>query len=188
VGIFSSYAAARNYKPLGVEYPKNGVLWATMQHAQYYFNLQKHEEYILLIPDGLSLEIDSPFNTRIDLPAEEVVSCKVGIRGRCLTEFDHIDLRADQVPGTVSVRGHIERNGKVSGVQVDSERGSTPGLASFARQNLRTWQFEPSQREDDIQLVYSVERVERPLEHGISVRLNLPDRVDIEVGPLLTSH
>ena len=65
VGIFSSHEAALEYFPLTVEYSKNAVLWASKQHAEYYYNPGKHEEYLLLIPDGLSLGLDSPFNTPI---------------------------------------------------------------------------------------------------------------------------
>jgi hypothetical protein len=72
VGIFSSHQAALNYKVLAVEYPRNAVLWASKQHAQYYYDAEKHEEYLLIIPDGLSLGVDAPFNTRISLPAATV--------------------------------------------------------------------------------------------------------------------
>jgi len=191
IGIFSSYKAAVNYKILTVDYPKNGVLWASKQHAQYYYSAERHEEYLLLIPDGLSLGVKSPFNTRIDLPPVRKPSCKLEINDRCLVQFEHIDLPADEGPGLVILKGRVQRSGKVTAVRVVADMSSSapsPALIDFAQRNLRSWTFEPGQYEDEVRIVYSVKRVETPLEHGVNVQFMLPDRVNIEIGPMLMPH
>lgn len=118
VGIFSSHKAALNYFPLGVEWTKEGMLWASKQHATYWYDAQKHEEYLLLIPDGFSLEPNSPFNTRIDLPVTGRPSCKLEIHDRCLITFDHIGATSEDGSGTVTLTAQIEQGGFLSGVRI----------------------------------------------------------------------
>jgi hypothetical protein len=191
IGIFSSHEAALEYFPLGVEYPKNAVRWASRQHAQYYYSAEGHEEYLLLIPDGLSLGVKSPFNTRIDLPATGKPSCKLEIGSRCLVQFKHIDLPAEEAPGDITLTGRIERSGKVTAVQVVADKSFSapnPALTNFAQRNLESWIFEHAHHESDIKITYSLKRVETPLEHGINVQFMLPDKVNIEIGPMLMPH
>ena len=138
VGIFSSHKAAVNYVPLGVEYSPNAVLWASQRHAEYYFNAEKHEEYLLLVPDALSLNLKSPFNTRIDLPATGEYSCRLQLRSRCLLAFDHIAATSEDGSGTVTLTAQIEQNGSVSHVRLASpdaiSSGQQRALADFALQ------------------------------------------------------
>jgi hypothetical protein len=191
IGIFSSHKAAVNYKLLTVEYPKNGMLWASKQHAQYYYSAERHEEYLLLIPDGLSLGVKSPFNTRIDLPPAGKTTCRLEINGRCLLQFEHIDLPAGEAPGDVTLTGRLERSGKVTRIHVFAHEGSSApsrALINFAQRNLESWIFERSQHEDDIKITYSLRRVQTPLEHGINVQFMLPDKVNVEIGPMLMPH
>lgn len=71
VGIFSSHKAAVNYTIASVEAKPNENLWASQQHAQYYYNAGKLEDYVLMIPDGLSLRFGPTTTiTRIDLPVK----------------------------------------------------------------------------------------------------------------------
>jgi hypothetical protein len=35
-----------------------------------------------------------------------------------------------------------------------------------------------------MRIVYTLDRVETPIEHGINVQFILPDRVNIQVGPM----
>jgi hypothetical protein len=191
IGIFSSYKAAVNYKLLTVEYPKNGTLWASKQHAQYYYSAERHEEYLLLIPDGLSLGVKSPFNTRVDLPVVGKIACKLRVSNRCLLQFEHIDLPVGESPGDVTLMGRVERSGKVTAVKVVTDGRSslpTPALTNFALQNLKSWRFEPAQQENDLKVTFSLKRVETSLEHGINVQFMLPDKVNIEIGPMLMPH
>ncbi len=187
-GIFSSHKAAVNYQILGSDNPKHALLWASKRHAVYYNDSEAHEEYLLLIPDGLSLGVTSPFNTRIDLPAVGKPSCKLEINNRCLFQFEHMGFPADAEPGAVTLTGRIERSGKVTIGQIEDVRpaaASSPALDNFARRNLANWRFEPSHDVDDIRIRFSLKRVDTPLEHGIDVQFALPDRVDIKIGPML---
>jgi hypothetical protein len=188
IGIFSSYKAASNYIPLTVEYPKNAVLWASQQHAIYYYNAEKLEEYLLLLPDGLTMEPSSSFNTRIDLPVTGSPRCKVEVRGRCLLEFEHIAASTEHGSGTVTLTAQIERSGAVTDVRVidpDIDPSSQKkALSGFATQNLRSWRFERSQTKDAIRIAYSLEHVDTPFKGGINVQFMLPDRISIQTGPL----
>jgi len=189
IGIFSSYRAALNYLPLGVEFPKDAVLWASKQHAEYYFSAEKHEEYLLLIPDGLSLGVNSAFNTRIDLPVTGKPSCKLEIRSRCLLEFAHMALPREEPSGSITLTGRIEPNGSVSRVRLvvlETNSSSThQGLADFAIRNLKSWRFERDGTKDAVRITYSLERGETDLEHGTRVHFMLPGKVNIQTGPLL---
>jgi hypothetical protein len=188
VGIFDSYAAAANYRPLAVEYTTDLVRWASRQHAIYHYNPENHEEYLLLLPDGLSLSRDSPLMTRIDLPTTGPPSCKLQIRGRCLLVFDHIGATEKDGFGTVVLTARMEKNGKVSDVRLaESETVAvTPerlALIQFATRNLRSWRFQDGKAAETFRITFSLEHVDTPLGvDGIDVQLQLPDRVNIKLA------
>ena len=188
IKIFNSDEAALNYVSLGNEYANSAVLWASKLHAIYYSNIERHEEYLLLIPDGLSPSLDSPFNTRIDLPEKRKLQCKLQIRDRCLIEFDHISASKEYGSGAVTLTGQIMPDGTVSEVVVAdpdaNPLSSRIAVAEFATRNLRSWRFEPSLTKDEIRILYSVKQVDAPFEEGVDVRFSLPDRVDVQIGPV----
>jgi len=192
VGIFNSYRAAVNYSPLGVEYTENAVRWASMRHAEYYYSTEKHEEYLLLVPDALSVGVNSPFSTRIDLPVTGKPSCKLQIHDRCLVTFDHIAATSEDGSGTVTLTARIEQSGAVSDVRIPDWGAITSSqqqaLADFAMRNLRTWRFEQSRTKDEMRIMYSLEWVHTPLKDGVEVQFMLPDRVNIKMGPLEEPH
>jgi hypothetical protein len=194
IGIFSSQAAATYLRQpaLPLEPQAEDYEMFKQMHASYLFRPDIHDDYILLMPDPM---IDAPgaaINTKIDLSAAIVPACKLQINNRCLLAFDHIDPPRDETSGSVTLIAEIERVGSVSGIHVVdvSKNGSwaRKSLADFALQNLKTWRFESSQSKNDIRIVYSLERVMTPLEHGINVQFMLPDSITIQVGPLLRSY
>jgi hypothetical protein len=186
VNIFDSYEAALKYEPPSSEYTRDTISSASSRHANYFSNPAKHEEYILLIPDGRTPNLDSPFNTRIDLPATGKPSCKLQIQGRCLLEFEHIELPGKQGPGSVTLTGQINPDGTVSQVAVldPDANDSSPRitLAEFATRNLRSWRFEPSATKDQIKIVYALERRDIPDTSGLTVQFALPDRIDLRMS------
>jgi len=185
VGIFSSNEAAKNYRPLSVEYAKNQEQWASQQHAIYLHDAEEHEEYIMLIPDGLSLGLDSPFNTRIDIPITTMPTCKLDIRGRCLLAFEHIDLPINEEPGIVTFKAQVQPSGFLSGIEeIENPSAKRNPFAEFALRNLKSWHFQRSRTTETIRIVYELEHVYRKLDNGVNVHFMLPERVQIQIGPI----
>lgn len=187
VDFFSSHEAARNYSFRRPEVLPKDDLWASKKHAEYYFNPDTKEEYLLLIPDGLVPDQNSPFNTRIDLATGEKSPCRLRIEGRCLLSFDNIYSAKEYGFGTVIVNAEIKENGAVS---VKNAKGESPNsaresaLTQFAVRNLKSWRFEPADRKTKIRITFSIEQVDTPLKNGINVEFTLPERVKIQIGPV----
>jgi hypothetical protein len=184
VYIFTSWDAALNFVPLGVEYSAQQVAWASKLHAFYSYGEEGQKELLLLTPDGLDQQIDSPINTRLDLSSEVKPRCKLEIKERCVLQFDHISVSPELV-GSVTLTACLNRDGRISKVIVrarDNSRGGGAQLADWAVGNLRSWRVEPGKRSETISLVYSVDQVETPLKHGIDVQFMLPERITIHVN------
>jgi len=187
VSIFSSHRAAVSYRFHPVEALPNDELWASQKHAEYYYSAEKHREYVVLIPDGLSP--DNRFDTRVDLPTSGKPSCKLNLENRCLLAFNHIGVTGEAGSGTVALAAQIEQTGVVSGVRIVNQENvaSTDqrAFANFAVQNLKSWRFEPSKTRNRVKITYSLERVDTALKDGVDVQIMLPDKVKIKMGPLL---
>ena len=194
VSIFSSQAAATYLVSavLPLEPDAQDYEMFKQFHASYRFRADIHDHYVLLMPDPMIDSPGAPINTKIDLAIATVPPCKLQIDNRCVLNLDHIDPPRDETPGSVTLTAEIERAGSVSDVHVvetnKDSSGAQKSLADFALQNLKSWRFEGSQNKNDIRIVYSLERVTTPLEHGINVQFMLPDRVNIQTGPLLLRH
>jgi hypothetical protein len=190
VSIFSSQAAA-TYLVSAVLPPEPDAEDYEMfkqLHASYVFRTDIHDDYVLLMPDPMIDNAASPINTKIDLSTATIPPCQLQINARCLLEFDHIDLVGHEATSTVTLTAEIERSGSVSDVQVvgtdKNSSNAQQAFADFAAHNLKSWWFESSRNKDGIRIVYSIERVTTPLEHGINVQFVLPDRVNIKLGPM----
>jgi Gram-negative bacterial TonB protein C-terminal len=189
--IFSSREAALGYVPVSVEQIPVLLEYQSKLHGYYFYNREKQEDYLLIVPDGGSQEVDSPFDTRIDLPATRTPVCRLASNGRCLLEFQHvyypsIDGRAE-VSGRVTLSGSIRPDGALSGLAVVDATASPPErqpvLVDWARQHLGTWRFEPGKHKDDVRITYYFEVVDSPfVGHGTSVQFRLPYEVRIETG------
>jgi hypothetical protein len=193
VSIFSSHeAATHSTGVLPPEATKTDHEMFAQLHAYYLFDAEKHYDYVVLMPDPTIGDPSAATNTKIDLSKSTVPACKLQIDDRCLLAFDYIGLLSGKDPGTVTLTAQIERNGSVTGVRVvDADLNPSSqqhALADLALQNLKSWRFERSRHTDALRIVYSVEHVNTPLEHGVDVEFMLPDRVDVRIGPLLLSH
>jgi hypothetical protein len=193
VSIFSSPEAATHSmavlppEPTKVDYERLAQL-----HAYYLYDAETREDYIVLMPDPMIGNPNAPTNTKINLTALAAPACKLEINNRCLLKFQHIRLTGQDESGSITLSARIERNGSVSSVRVidGNTNPSSPqhALAYFALQNLKSWHFERSQHEDAIKIVYSLEHVDRPLEHGENVEFMLPDKVRIQIGSVLLAQ
>lgn len=189
--IFDSHEAARNNVPLAVEYAPKLVAWASRLHAVYFYNADKHEDYMVLIPDGLSQENDSPFNTRIDLPITKPPSCRLEIQNRCLLEFQHFTYgfgdNEREVFGTITLSGIIGKQGKITNIHITTANVMPPEqrnlLSAKARANLSTWRFTPDNKSNEIELTYGFEIINSSeLKHKTQVQFFLPHKVIIRTG------
>jgi hypothetical protein len=55
-------------------------------------------------------------------------------------------------------------------------------------EDLKTWRFDPSTTADQLRITFSLEFVDEPIEDGVDVQFNLPERVNIRIGPVYISH
>jgi hypothetical protein len=183
--IFDSYEAARDYFPSSVEQNPFAIACQSHLHGFYVYNKEKHDDYLLIVPDAFSLEVDSPFTTRIDLPSVGAPVCKLAIDGRCLLEFHPIESPFEDrpgVPGRVTLAASIRRNGLVSNLTVVGAEAEPPegraALIDWARGNLSTWRFEPGPHTDRLRITYRFEPRETAGQRP-EVRFVLPDEVSI---------
>jgi hypothetical protein len=159
-------------------------------HAIYVFDQKNHEDYLEISPGGHKRN-DPLHATRIDLPAVGTPTCKIGINGRCLLEFEHMDYpyieHEPEGSGQVNIAGNIQPDGVVSGVAVVGAKVTPPArrdlFATFAAKNLKTWRFEPGKNTDAVRITYRFELVDRtPTYTGFPprVRFELPGQVTIQ--------
>jgi len=87
VAIFSAYDAARECSPQTIEVTHQTIHDASKLHGFYIYNKENHDDYLLIVPNGRRLEVDSRFNTRINLPVVDMPACRLAMKGRCLLEF-----------------------------------------------------------------------------------------------------
>lgn len=191
VFIFSDHESAKYYLPMGVEWTAAKIRWASNLHAAYFYDAEKHEEYLLLIPDHLA-EDEAALDTRIDLSAARQPSCRLQLKGRCLMAFEHFGYPRQYekpiVAGSVTLTGIIQADGSVSNIRpaevVTGSKDHRSLLIKTAVANLRTWRFEPTRQSDPVHLRYSFEIVNAPsLQGKTQLRFSLPEQVTICTGP-----
>ena len=191
VGMFSAHDAAREYSPITIEVTHQTIYEASKLHGFYVYNKENHDDYLLIVPDGRRLEVDWPFNTRIDLPIAGKPACRLAMKGRCLLEFrDYIDYPSvdgkANGSGKVTVAGRIERRGVLSGLHAVDAIADPPELRSAftdrAIQHLLTWRFEPGRQVDDIRITYRFEATDTAARGTSDVQMRLPDEVLIQPG------
>jgi hypothetical protein len=189
--IFSSHEAALGYVPVSVEQTPVFVEYQSKLHGYYFYNKEKHDNYLLITPDGRSQEVDSQFTTRLDLPVTGTPVCRLAIDGRCLLEFQHIYYLSfegkTEISGRVTLGGVIRRDGAVSDLAVVDAKVNPPErqsvLVDWAKEHLGTWRFEPGRHKDRVRITYSFVVADSPLVgHGTDVQFRLPYEVRIETG------
>jgi len=190
VSIFSSFNAALGYSPSTIDASPDVVYCQSRLHGHYAYNKDKHEEYLLIRPDGLSRDPHSPFNTRIDLPVPGTPVCRLSINGRCLLEFQHIDYPYVEgkmaVSGRVTLSGSIRRDGVLSDLAVVEAEATPPerqsALADWALNNLGTWRFEPAKHKDAVRITYHFDADLPLVQQATEVQFRLPSEVRIETS------
>jgi len=190
VSIFSSREAALGWLPLTERTPN---LWEyeSKLHGFYSYVKAKHQDYLLVLPDGHSQDVHSALTTRIDLPTTVAPVCRLAVDSRCLLEFQHMvypgSAEGQRAVGRITIAGTIERDGVVSNLSV-VEASITPAerqpmLVSSAMQNLGTWRFEPGYHPDGIRITYSFDRVDSPSVGDASgLQFRLPFETRAEAG------
>jgi len=188
--IFSSYDAAVAYAPVTVE--ENPVFRAAQAKLHAFYTHDKTTDQLLILPDGLDEEANSPFATRIDLPVAGAAACRLELNHRCLLEFQHIDFRlvGDEaaVSGVVTLSGIVSADGTVSSVAVVDAKvdpiDHQSRLISWATHNLLTWRFEAGKRKCPVRITYRIEASDfSPAWKKAHVEFRLPSEVIIEFGP-----
>jgi hypothetical protein len=190
VAIFSVLEVARNYYPEVERTPRTAYMNSKF-HGSYRYNREKREDFLFFVPDGRSHSMESPFNTRIDLPLTGAAPvCRLAVNDRCLLEFQHlyypsIDNKASG-SGEVTVTGRVRQNGVLSNVTaVDAKADSPDWRSAFtdtAIRNLRTWRFEPGMHSDAVRITYHFDVANSV--RGEDLQFQLPNDVRIRThGP-----
>jgi Gram-negative bacterial TonB protein C-terminal len=153
-------------------------------HARYNFFAETHEEYIEIIPAGVtSAHSQQPYETRIDLPVASPIRCQLEMHGRCLIALQQFPYPAKLLKGkpsgSVTLGGTITRAGKVDHIRLVRAESIS---ASAAIQNLASWRLEPGPRDEPIQITYSyaIDDSLRKMD-GMQVQWALPNAVSIRI-------
>lgn len=197
--IFSSYDAAERYTPNPPDYapaknPREQTLqsptfWRSQLHGFYSYSADKQEEYLDIRPFGSDAE-GGPYDTRIDLPTEQLPSCKLQVAGRCLLAIEaptYPDVALTQgVSARVTFSGLISSKGRIVGV-APAETQATPSgneklLIAEAARNLASWRFETASERTPIRITYAYVvdpslPIPEPYHQQVDVRFELPNVV-----------
>jgi Gram-negative bacterial TonB protein C-terminal len=183
--VFSSPHAAYDFQASYADYedPVAWAKWARQLHASYFFNAEKREEYLEILPLGYKGPPSN--NSRIDLPLVAAPHCRLELSARCVIALDGIDYPPGALQsatsGSITLQGTIARGGRVHGVHlVQSDVNLREGeslLVNAAIQNLSTWRVDPAPREDAIRVIYSYV-IASPGEQA-DVQFELPNQVVI---------
>ena len=190
--MFSSHEAALGYVPGSIDLSPAQVSYQSKLHGIYIYDVEKHEDQVVIAPDGYSEQVDPRLTTRIDMPVTGTPVCTLAINGRCLLEFQHIYYPSTEgkteVSGRVTVGGTIQRDGAVSDLAVVDAKVNPPErqaeLVGWAKQNLNTWHFERGKHKDSLHITYDFVVVGPPVAgNGGGVQFRLPNEVRVETVP-----
>jgi hypothetical protein len=190
--IFSSDAAAKHWFPQQEQTKKSAEMEAAMRGA-YFYDADKHQEYIVIMPGLRKSRGEAPFDTRIDLPVSGKPECRLEMASRCVLQLQDPDYPTEalkgKVSGTATLVGRIARNGVPTDLHTLKESNVIPTitkevLVNGALENLRTWRFEPAEHENDLRLVYTY-RIDSSLtyENQVNVEFVPPDQMVIRGNP-----
>ena len=165
---------------------------AAMRGA-YFYDADKHQEYIVIMPGLRKSRGEAPFDTRIDLPVSGKPECRLEMASRCVLQLQDPDYPTEalkgKVSGTATLVGRIARNGVPTDLHTLKESNVIPTitkevLVNGALENLRTWRFEPAEHENDLRLVYTY-RIDSSLtyENQVNVEFVPPDQMVIRGNP-----
>jgi TonB family protein len=133
-------------------------------HARYTLDADKHDEYVEIMPTGVSPElIAGADSTRIDLPIATKPHCRLEIDGRCLLASHWMgypmEALRQKASGAVALAGTVTPSGKVRFIRVvktkSSGRAEETILTNAAVQNLSSWRLETAPGSRSIRITYS---------------------------------
>jgi TonB family protein len=186
VFVFSDHTAARHYThPSAGDYVKPLPNWAGQNHAIYVFDADKQKDFIYIEPLGTGTGYEPNVGTAINLRLGAIPPCTLVYDCRCLLVLDDIEYPGSQqkagVSADIELQGMIARNGSVIDVRTASPVSRAHGpLAKSAIQNLKTWHFEPAQRQSTLRITYSYRlRTWRSPGSWLHLQFGLPDKVEI---------
>ena len=173
VWIFDSADAAKHFSwnqighSVVPEIEANQAEYEKRWRATYTIDAVKDEAF-LLIPT-LSWRPER-YETRIDLPLKGKPRCRFDVADRCLISAgapDYPEAVEGSLEGSVRVDVLVTPRGTISSARVaEVESGSADGggqaFARAAIENVKTWRFDPAEREDAATINYRFEFVDRP--------------------------
>jgi TonB family protein len=188
INIFSSHEASRTLI-YGQESNRETMETLSQMHAEYSFDVDKHEDYVEIMPTGAfpgsSFPRPGPFSTKIDLPASFPPHCQLEIDNRCLIALESPSYpdqaQKRKASGTVALAARITRTGKVDRIRVVRAESISE---SAAIQNLASWRLEPGPRDEPLRITYSY-AIDNSLRHtdGMQIQWALPNAVSITIPP-----
>lgn len=188
INIFSSDVAADQATRALQEYSGNEMRLSAQMHAQYNFNREGHEEYLLIMPVGTDPNWDSKdYSTRIKLPVRDSPHCSLEIDNRCLVALKNprypYELYSKGVSGVVTMTGIVAPDGSVGQVQAVSVLPMTvdAALVSAAVANLSTWHLEPAERQETLRITFRYQ-LDASLKLD-AIRWDLPNEVIMRARP-----
>jgi hypothetical protein len=194
--FFASPEAAKRFRPewemgdyVGPEPPF--WKWETDMRAGYFLDVEKGEEYLLLLPFGWNAG-RADLSTRIDLPLAGTPHCNVAVGNRCLMAWDRFDYPSEPAVGVASgsviVEGRVGRDGVVTSVRA-TDGGSYPEAAAktltdTAIKHVRSWRFEPSTRDDPFRITYWYTPDSSIAPGTTRINVEFPERVRVSGNPI----
>src|SRR5436190_902529 len=97
ITIFDSQDAAQHSRPM-IEVRPDFAAWLSHQHAYYYYDQSKKDNYLQLLPDANNRGLEQ----KIPLPASGTPSCNLQIENRCLLQVKHIEYPWEAVKNKVA--------------------------------------------------------------------------------------
>jgi hypothetical protein len=101
VYIFSSHVAAKHWFPQQEQTKKSAEMGAAMRGA-YFYDAEKHQEYVVIMPGPRKSYGGAPFETRIDLPVSKTPECRPPMAARCVLLLQDPDYPSEALKEKVS--------------------------------------------------------------------------------------
>jgi hypothetical protein len=192
VNIFNSPKLTR--RSLFVqEYTKEDLKMFSQVHARFVFDADKHEEYIEIMPLGVTPSLRTgPYSTRIDLPAAGAPHCRLEINSRCLLALENViypdEALRRKTSGSVTLTATITIAGRVKHVRVAKTDVHPDAadvlLANAAVRNFSSWRLErgPIQEATRITYSYAIDDA-LPNRGQTQIQWDLPREVRIRRSP-----
>lgn len=185
--LFSDRDAAATYSPHPGDYVSRSgkhkhrsYVSAVQQfHGFYSYDATTEKEFVELRPVGSDME--TPYDTRIDLPVVAPPHCKLEIDGRCVLAFSPVLYPGlkDDASGRVSVSAVFDKGGKV--ISAVSTRTNAPAdLIASSIENVKTWRLQPSTHNYEWQVTFVYEIDQSLARSSSTFNLKLPEEITVK--------